>query len=301
MGFRNCFEKMKHFIYILMCLAGLHLACHEVDGLALDNLNNGQVAIIGHGGSGFPVNGLELPANSFESIEKAIAGFGADGIEVDVQMSADSVLFLYHDEKLASLTDCHGCVNEQLAGALLNCRYRQNIGNQLFKDHRLVKLEEVLQYFFDRNLPPFLLLDVKLFEKCAGLPDGAASLARFARKLNRLIERFNAEKWVIIESASVALQQKLYQLNPDLQRVLVWHSLPDDQLLVIGNTNDLYGFALEYEDVSPQRAKEIQAAGFRLVLYDVQTRGSVLEALKRAPEFIGTNNIVVAQEVLKSR
>ena len=41
----------------------------------------------------------QFPINTFESINSALA-LGADGSEVDIQMTKDSVLVLFHNRKL---------------------------------------------------------------------------------------------------------------------------------------------------------------------------------------------------------
>ncbi len=64
----------------------------------------GKVMILGHRGMGVMYN---KPANSYESIADAI-GIGADGCEVDVQLTKDSVLVIFHDETLNFLTNCSG-------------------------------------------------------------------------------------------------------------------------------------------------------------------------------------------------
>ena len=85
-------------IYILLFV--LLFACKKENGYNIQNLNGGEIAIIGHAGSGLSsVNNPEKD-NTFASIEKAIELYGANGVELDVHMSWDSVFFLLHDQTL---------------------------------------------------------------------------------------------------------------------------------------------------------------------------------------------------------
>jgi glycerophosphoryl diester phosphodiesterase len=69
--------------------------------------DRGDVKIIGHGGSG--TEG-EHPMNSRMALISGLE-LGLDGIELDVQLTADGVLVAYHAEDLDELTDCTGKVN----------------------------------------------------------------------------------------------------------------------------------------------------------------------------------------------
>jgi glycerophosphoryl diester phosphodiesterase len=65
---------------------------------------------IGHRGSGDSSVTNPLPENTLPSIEAAMAD-GADGVEIDVQLSADGVLVLMHDFTVDHTTDGTGCVS----------------------------------------------------------------------------------------------------------------------------------------------------------------------------------------------
>jgi glycerophosphoryl diester phosphodiesterase len=65
---------------------------------------------VGHRGSGNSSATNPLPENTLPSIEAAMAD-GADGVEIDVQLSADGTLVLMHDFEVDHTTDGTGCVN----------------------------------------------------------------------------------------------------------------------------------------------------------------------------------------------
>jgi glycerophosphoryl diester phosphodiesterase len=67
-------------------------------------------ANIGHRGTGINRRGHLLPENSVPSFVAAMAD-GADGIELDVELTSDGGLLVMHDDTLDRTTTCSGCVN----------------------------------------------------------------------------------------------------------------------------------------------------------------------------------------------
>ena len=95
---------MRPQLYIYAVLLLLTTACKKVEDGPIENLNGGIIRVVGHAGLGFESTLTPYPSNTLSSIRKAVEGFNADGVEVDVQLSKDSVPVLYHDNTLESLT-----------------------------------------------------------------------------------------------------------------------------------------------------------------------------------------------------
>ena len=115
---------MRRFVYIIYALFSLLLfSCH------VDEPQNNP-AIIGHKGCG-PIdeNGnINLYANSWEALKEAITLL--DGTEMDIQMSADSTLWIFHNHEIMdcndSLINFSTCTDAQIT--LFNkCSYNNKI------------------------------------------------------------------------------------------------------------------------------------------------------------------------------
>ena len=79
----------------------------------ISNLENGKIHILGHGGNGFHSN---QKINSTEAFQAAIHA-NADGCEMDVQFSKDSIPILFHDSKFETNANCKRAIYElNLAG-----------------------------------------------------------------------------------------------------------------------------------------------------------------------------------------
>jgi len=70
-----------------------------------------DINVYGHSGTSLHKDRTVYPANSAESILYALDILDADGVEVDVQMTKDSVLVLFHDTFLHYTTPLSGCIS----------------------------------------------------------------------------------------------------------------------------------------------------------------------------------------------
>ncbi len=130
-------------------------------------------ANLGHRGTGMTRPGHPYPENSLSSIEAAIAD-GSDGVEVDVELTADGRLIVMHDDRLDRTTDCEGCVSDWQFADVRDCRLLDGAG--LPTDEVPPTLDEVFAV-----LPPDALVNVELKafgNACVRQGTGPADLAR---------------------------------------------------------------------------------------------------------------------------
>src|SRR6187455_1958541 len=130
----------------LLLISILFTGCSNDD---LDpTVKNNSIIIIGHAGSGFnylfmPFN--PYPTNSFKSLKNALAD-GADGVEVDVQMTADLQLVLYHDNTLESETDLNGYVIHANSKNVIGANYHCGFPYDLFHNEQIITFQHWLTY-----------------------------------------------------------------------------------------------------------------------------------------------------------
>ena len=110
-----------------------------------------DVSLICWGHRGSP---MAAPENSVPSFEAAIDA-GADGIELDVMLSADGVVVVRHDFDLERTTDGAGWVDETTFEDLS----KLNVAHYWtgLKPHRVPRLEDVLEI-----LPERMLINIEL-------------------------------------------------------------------------------------------------------------------------------------------
>lgn len=97
---------------LLFFILSIFLCCckRDVQMFKIHNLNGDKISCFGHGGMGV---GFDYPIDTWESIEPVLR-IGADGTEMDVQMTRDSVLEAYHNSYLSESTACNGTINDNL-------------------------------------------------------------------------------------------------------------------------------------------------------------------------------------------
>ena len=138
----------KIVIFFLMFVA---IACTKKKGYE-------QIAIIGHAATGLEIVNSVYHDNSKEAVEFALSIDGCDGVEIDIQLSKDGNLWLYHDEYLQSQTNGNGCIYDQLTDQLNDVHY-STVANE-----KLVSLEEL---DFSKFKGKQLFLDFRHYSFCS--------------------------------------------------------------------------------------------------------------------------------------
>jgi glycerophosphoryl diester phosphodiesterase len=283
--------SFKHFGGILVLLL---ISCSKLPR-EIENLSNGKIAVVGHGGMGFQSEVNHFPHNSYTSIVKALEAYNCDGVEVDVQLSRDSVLILYHDETLQSMSNCSGCLYENYSEDILNCRYRNDFFNNLFHDEKIISLNIIFKKYHKTD--KLIFLDLKLFGVCGedDSPENYNSI--FLQQLLKLIDDEEMEEYIIIQSLSVDFLNAIKIKNSKLKLVL--EGSKSSETIETASKNNFWGVLfrndlLNRNDVLLAHQKEL-----RVGIFDVKTRKGTVDAINKHPDFIQTDNILLLQDCLK--
>lgn len=97
-------------------------------------------ANLGHRGAGLTRAGHPFPENSISSFLEAMDQ-GADGIDIDVQITQDGSVIVMHDDTLDRTTECTGCVSAMTFEEVRACRLLD--GSGMPTDERPPTLSEV--------------------------------------------------------------------------------------------------------------------------------------------------------------
>jgi glycerophosphoryl diester phosphodiesterase len=246
--------------------------------------------VIGHAGSAFltpimPFN--PLPPNSAASLQQALDR-GADGLEVDVQLSQDSVLMLYHDAKLESLTAGTGCISEKPAAELLQLPYRAGLPYDWFHNEKLQTLESLLSRTQGQH--PYLHFDLHHADACR--PDDAYWRAPvLARALGRLLRRYPwpPERLLVLTTH----QPTLALLRRELPGVPLGLEITDNFAAGLQNAKaeKVQAVVLSKDLVSLENTRQAHAAGLQVVTFGGRSAGTVKRLLGTLPDAIETDNV----------
>lgn len=257
------------------------------------DLTNHNIKIIGHGGMGFESPENSLPHNSVGSITKAIEGHSIDGVEIDIQMTKDSVLFMYHDQLLETMTNCNSCVSEYDSVQLNDCQFRSAFTLNSFTNEELVMpLEFIIERFSKRTIKPDIFLDTRTTTAC--LPQ--YKLASIARSLSNLISKYEAQDWIKIESSNLNFLSICKNLNPDLK--LHWETMINEQNINIAISNNFDGFTIINSSVSSDDIDLVHQSNLHVSVFGAKIRENMIDAINKNPDYIYTDNIELLKQIL---
>ncbi len=286
--------------YIYLLSAALTLAstgCRKPDIHNIKNLNNGKIMIIGHGGSGFQSVINPLPTNSAASVSKALDELEADGVELDVQLTADKQLILYHDARLESQTNCKGCISEQTAADVLPCTYKYKFPAKPTPENSLLHLNDVLSKYAAKQKKPVVFLDTKVFNECnpGNLPDPT----EFAKAISTIIGRYKAQDWVHVESSSTELLLALQQLDPQVK--LSYYTKSIDTGIATAAKYKFDSITTFNNVISKEQIKNAHEKDLKVIVLGVKSYKGLREAIDKYPDAIQTDNIPRLKRMLQAQ
>jgi glycerophosphoryl diester phosphodiesterase len=266
---------MRRLRYLPCILTVLLASCSKDPPLwKIENLNNNEIQIFGHGGMGI----FSLyPLDSRESIAECLK-IGADGSEMDIQMSKDSVLFVFHSDDLAASTSCNGSIADKNSDGIV-CTYN-SIAHNGIEVSRLSTLFEQLDHSNNQ---------VFTFEcKLTGNKD-ADYYNHFSNALVRHITEFHLEDFCLIESTDLSFIKILKSKNKDLKLFLYTNDFASG--LESASDLGLYGLTLDMKKITKEQVAQAHAKNLHVTLFNQQTQNENLEAVRMSPDFIQTDKL----------
>lgn len=171
---------------LLLVILSLMISCSKDRGFEIENLNHNTIMVLGHRGMG---ELYKYPGNTVEAV-LPVLGIGADGAELDIQMTKDSVLVLFHNDVLDDRTTGTGRIVDHNWIDIKPIRYRNTIAvvpictvDSLFN-----LISNIETYYFS--------FDCKLSKNVTGFDDYQAT---FLRSIKRICQKYNMENNIIIE------------------------------------------------------------------------------------------------------
>lgn len=150
----------------------------------------------------------EAPENTMAAFRLAVEQ-GAQGIELDVQMSADGELIVIHDETLDRTTNGSGLVVRHTAAELktLDASYKFSA----YKGEPLPFLSEVLAFL----VPTKLELNIEL-------KNGIIFYEELEEKAVRLVREYGMGRRVVFSSFNHYSVAKLSRMAPDIESAILY-------------------------------------------------------------------------------
>ncbi len=224
------------------------------------------IKLIGHGGLG---PGGEHPMNSREAVLLALEQ-GLDGVELDVQMTADSVLVAHHDLELTGANSCQGAVNALTWAALDHC-------SPAFHG---VRLDSLLAEAITLHPGAEFTFDVKLNTK----DDWWTYLRLFSRAIHRLEQETGMQRRVLVECRTADFLHALGEEASHIPRYLYGDDA--ERTTTEALATGCSGITLHVDQVSAEDVARAQAQGLAVTVFGVSGTYSLRKAVALHPDRI---------------
>lgn len=272
---------MKNVI-VLFVLIFIVNSCQK-EKFDIINLNNNRIYALGHGGMGI---GHTYPMNSFESILNCL-NLGADGTEIDVQMTQDSVLVAFHDESLEHSTNVSGQIFNKTWSEINNAVYT----DPPYTNYRLITLDELFSNIANQKEYIFFL-DCKNFN-----PDTSSPyLNTFNNALIKIIDKHNLGNNVYVEFKRKDLIKSLKIKRPDL-KIFIYNDF--ELALEIVNEFQLQGITTSVDNISKDEVIKAHNNGTMIAVFNTHSKNRNIEAIEKNVDFIQSDKVKHLIKILK--
>lgn len=233
------------------------------------------VRIIGHGGLGAAA---EQPMNSTMALLGGLA-LGIDGVEMDVQVTADSVLVAYHAQLLEELTPCAGLVNAFRWPQLMDCPNTRE-GD---RSYPLARLDSLLQEAAVRYPHADFTLDIKLF----AVGDWWDYLETVTDALVRLHAMHTLRGRLVVECQVDDFLKLLHRKDPELPLFLYATDAADG--LTRARDIGCAGITMDNGRMTAEQVADAHTQGLQVALFGVGGWWSHRQALGKRPDRVQTD------------
>lgn len=226
---------------------------------------SGRTLILGHRGSP-----LEAPENTIRSLDLALAA-GADGVELDVQVTGDRVPLVIHDDLLDRTTTGIGRVADRTLAELAGLRSR---------GEPIPTLEQAVRWAMGAGA----WLNVEI--KASGVE----------RETVDVLTAAGAAQKVVISSFDAATVREVGRIAPHLRRFLLLEQWDTASVRLLGTATG-QGVCLGVSAATPNVIREIRSADLPLIVWTADDPIRIRALLQASIAAIITNRPATAVAV----
>lgn len=225
----------------------------------------GPTWVIAHRGAS-----RDCPENTLAAFDEALRQ-GADGIELDLQLSRDGVPVVYHDKTLGLAG--HG--NERVGQVDFAKLAKLDVGAWLdgrFRGQHIPSLDEVLERYGKRTR---LLLEIKTREGRAGREQHH----QLARTVARTVQRKGLESNTMLLSFDTAVLEVCADEAPGIRRVQNLKPPPVPTRTLRDRSGSLWALSVDVRTLTSAFAAAARRDGVPLLAFTCNTERRVESAL----------------------
>ena len=225
------------------------------------------------------------PENTAYSFEAALES-DTDYIELDVQLTSDGQLVVFHDDTLERTTNGKGKLTDHTYAELMKLSAGCKFGNGTdFADAKIATLEEVLQLVGKEKMLNIELKDV-------------GDSVRATEKTVELIEEYNITSSCYVSSFSYPLLKIVKRLDPKIKTALIANVATSTSF---SRLKYIDAVSLNYIFVNQTIINTAHQSGKRVFVWTVDNRADIEQMMLLGVDNIITNEPDTAAEVVYSR
>lgn len=228
------------------------------------------------------------PENTMSAFKKAL-DLGADGFELDTQLSADGHVVVFHDQSLDAKSTGHGKLHAHTLAELQKLDAGSYF-SQEFRGERIPTLDDVFDAFGKRA---FIDVEIKNFSK---------PFNNLAEKVCEAVRRHGVQKHVILSSFLPWNLKKTARLLPDVPRGLI--TFPGKW----GIWGRSFGFSFgdydavhpRMDDVTAQQVQRVHKLKRKIIVWVVNTEEDLRRMHRWGVDGVMTDDPQLALKIARS-
>lgn len=276
---------MTRIIYISILFTIL-TSCKS-ESFEIENLNGNKIDALGHAGMG--VTDI-YPSNSAESILNCL-NLGATGSEMDIQMTSDGILVLYHDETLDQKTDLQGTIYSQTWEEIKDARYDE----MPYSNYKIARLSDLIENI-DHPEDYIFTLDIKLYPDPINFE---VQFDEFTDAIIALFNEYNLHSHVYIESQSTQFLSLLQSKASNIDLYYYPQTFQDG--LSSALSLNLKGISISTFSITKEEIRQAHDAGVFVTIWNLKSKDDNVDAIQKNPDMIQTDKVKYLVDILSEQ
>ena len=272
---------MKTRYYILI-FCYILISCNKIYFYPDKDLGTVKTVVLAHAGGGSCIYKI----NTLDAAKYGLANM--EGIEVDVQLSANSTVWLGHDSNLPA---CGGRSEKCFRGTTDNEIVQ--LDSCLGPGEDFTRLEEVFKYMAENYPYKYISLDVKSWSPCNfGDLDILSEMNTLADGIIKLKYKYHLIN-VVVESQTATFLSYLNDNGFGIECYLTtWGDFERGMLITLKRKFQGISFKYKYDEViTADHVRMLHKKGIKIQLWTVDKPSDLEEAISLDPDFIQTDNV----------
>lgn len=278
------FKEMRLYKFIILAIVFITVfSCEKKENVI-------ETKVLCHRGSGIGfsyINGDTIYENTLEAVKYGFAHY--DGVEIDIQKSKSGTLWVFHNSDLfhadSSTAICvPSSTDEQI----------RNLNLELPHFQKLCTLEEVLAYRSILKESKYISLDIKGYFEVNCIEGRNVSKEyqmATAQEIVRLIEKFNLQNFVLVETDYLDVLTKVKELNSDISCFVLGYNSFDKRFEKAEEIN-VNGLSFNFRDSSltAEAINKLHSEDMKIQVWTITSEKELIKAKALKVDFIQTDN-----------